>query len=91
MDTACQNTNWHAITLMAAGTHALITIELRAAKHTTPVWQRRIHDRGLRTTWRDSKDAIHYVLMNPVRAGLAAEWEEWPYYYVAPGILSDGI
>jgi REP element-mobilizing transposase RayT len=55
----------------ASSAKRLITIELRAAKYMDTVWQRRIHDRGLRTMWRPGDNAILYVLENPVRAGLA--------------------
>jgi hypothetical protein len=42
------------------------------------LWQRSFYDRGLRTgqEWRD---AVDYVIANPVRAGLAAEWADYPH------------
>ena len=43
-----------------------------------PVWQREFFDHVLRSSESyESKWA--YVRDNPVRAGLVARWEEWPY------------
>jgi len=43
-----------------------------------PIWQKDFFDRQLR-----SSESYHqkwlYVLENPVRAGLVAQWEDWPY------------
>jgi len=38
------------------------------------LWQRSFHDHGLRTSM-DYDRAVHYILMNPVEAGLSECWE----------------
>ena len=42
------------------------------------LWQRSFHDSILRPGADPSK-VIAYILHNPVRAGLCARWEEWPW------------
>lgn len=45
---------------------------------TTPGWQRGYWDRFIRNEvhyWT----AVQYIAHNPVQAGLARSWEEWPY------------
>lgn len=52
------------------------------------LWQRSFHDRGLRTP-HDYDLAFTYVLENPVRAGLVADWSEYPHLggtYVRPSL-----
>ncbi len=45
---------------------------------TGPLWQRSFHDRGLRTP--DSYyHALAYILNNPVRASLVADWTDLPF------------
>jgi putative transposase len=41
-------------------------------------WQRDFFDHRLRGDegWREK---AHYILANPVRAGLVEKWEDWPY------------
>lgn len=41
------------------------------------IWQRSFHDHGLRTA-KDYEDAVAYVFNNPVAAGLAERWEDYP-------------
>ncbi|HJO95673.1 MAG TPA: transposase [Victivallales bacterium] len=48
------------------------------AKRCTIKWQRNFFDHRLRTDESYSKKE-HYISMNPVRAGLADEYENWPY------------
>ena len=46
------------------------------------VWQHENYDHTVRDEqeyWR----IVEYVLNNPVKAGLAREWQEWPWNYVA--------
>ena len=65
----------------------LATVALRKAGFTEPVWQRRIHDRGLRTNFGgDLLAAVRYVLENPVRHDLTSDWEAWPYTFVHPDL-----
>lgn len=45
--------------------------------HRGQMWQRSFHDRGLRTM-HDYDLAARYLLNNPVRAGLVAEWRDYP-------------
>jgi REP element-mobilizing transposase RayT len=41
------------------------------------LWQRSFHDHGLRTP-HDYEAAATYILNNPVEAGLAESWEDYP-------------
>ncbi len=50
-------------------------------------WQRSGFDRLLRSR-DDAQEKWIYMRENPVRAGLAGSWEEWPFYFdyrEAPG------
>jgi REP element-mobilizing transposase RayT len=61
----------------------LTTLGLRRAGFVGTVWQRRFHDRGIRTEFNsDVALAIEYIVNNPVRAGLVERWELWPHVYV---------
>ena len=44
-------------------------------------WQRDFFEHRLRRdeSYREKAD---YVLNNPVRAGLVADWENWPYVFI---------
>lgn len=66
----------------------LATIAVRKAGYKAEsFWQRRIHDRGIRTNFgNDLGAAIRYVLSNPVRRALVSSWEQWPLSYVHPEI-----
>jgi REP element-mobilizing transposase RayT len=44
-----------------------------------PVWARGFHERALRKS-DDVVSAARYVIMNPVRAGLAASVRQYPYW-----------
>ena len=58
----------------------LVTLALRELGHAGPVWQRRIHDRGIRTQFGgEVSAAAAYVVQNPVRARLVSEWTAWPH------------
>ena len=51
-----------------------------------PFWQAESFDRLV----RDDKElyfVIKYVLLNPVNAGLATDWNEWKYTYCHPDYL----
>lgn len=43
-----------------------------------PFWQREVWDRYVRDD-HHAKRIIHYIRMNPVKAGLCKRPEEWPY------------
>jgi putative transposase len=45
-------------------------------------WQAESYDHVVRTG--ELERIISYVVENPVKAGLAEEWHQWPYTYVAP-------
>jgi REP element-mobilizing transposase RayT len=55
-----------------------LSSKLRVQGHAPPDWQKGFFDHVLRsgdsysTKW-------NYVRENPVRAGLAIDWEQWPY------------
>jgi REP element-mobilizing transposase RayT len=44
-----------------------------------PVWSRGFHERALRKS-DDVLSAARYVIMNPIRAGLAASVRQYPYW-----------
>jgi len=48
-------------------------------------WQSESHDHVVRIGELDR--IISYIMHNPVKAGLVAEWQQWPYTYVAPTLL----
>jgi len=48
------------------------------------VWQPGYHERVLRDEATD--DVIRYILENPIRAGLAAKFGEYPY--AGPGVYA---
>jgi REP element-mobilizing transposase RayT len=74
---------------MAACFKRLTTIAARKRGHQGNLWQRRIHDRGIRTGWNGNlASALFYVLDNPVRRGLVDAWEDWPLSYLHPDIES---
>jgi len=61
----------------------LVTIEARKRGYSELLWQRRVHDRGLRTNFNNNLDtAVRYVLDNPVQQGLVPSWEKWPFSYL---------
>lgn len=43
-----------------------------------PIWQKDFFDRQLRTG-ESYRQKWLYVVENPVKAGLAGRWEDWPY------------
>lgn len=53
-------------------------------------WQRDFFDHRLR---RDESfsEKTHYILNNPVRAGLAKRWEDWPYFWSPENGVFTGI
>jgi REP element-mobilizing transposase RayT len=66
----------------------LTTRALLGLGHDGPVWQRRIHDRGIRTHMgQDTNTAVRYLLDNPVRRGLVTSWEHWPDTVVHEAIV----
>jgi putative transposase len=42
------------------------------------LWQRSYHDHVLRKQ-EAAAEVVAYIVNNPVRAGLVAQWEEWPW------------
>ncbi len=49
-------------------------------------WQDESYDHVIRDA-TELRRTIHYVLNNPVNAGLAQSWEQWPWNYAQPGML----
>ncbi len=49
-----------------------------------PFWKRETFDHVIREGRLGS--AIWYTILNPVKAGLAVQWEDWPGTYLAPGV-----
>ncbi len=52
----------------------------RLRESTGQVWQRESYDHRIRNA-RELSAVIAYTLNNPVKAGLAQEWQQWPYSY----------
>ena len=49
------------------------------------LWQRGFWDHVLREE-EDVRATCEYVLANPVRRGLVARWEEWPFSWLNPAV-----
>ena len=64
------------------GFKSAVTSTLRRKNVTGFAWQRSFHDRGIRKNDR-LDDVALYLLENPVRAGLCAWFDQWPWSYVA--------
>jgi REP element-mobilizing transposase RayT len=45
-------------------------------------WQRDFFEHRLRDN-ESFLERLDYVLQNPVRAGLVADWEDWPFTWVS--------
>jgi putative transposase len=68
---------------VAACFKRLVTMRVRDLGYAETLWQRRIHDRGLRHDFDGNLDAaVRYVLNNPVRLDMATLWEDWPLSYL---------
>jgi putative transposase len=46
-------------------------------------WQKDFFDHRLRRE-ESEREKANYILRNPERAGLVAQWEQWPHRFVAP-------
>ncbi|MGD0650317.1 MAG: transposase [Verrucomicrobiia bacterium] len=57
---------------------SLVTRQLRPLGYPYPLWQSEFFDHLLRSD-ESYEQKWHYVLNNPVRAGLVRRWEDWPY------------
>jgi REP-associated tyrosine transposase len=55
-----------------------VSSELRTAGYIPPYWQKGFFDHVLRSG-ESYSEKWSYVRDNPVRAGLAKSWREWPY------------
>ncbi len=53
----------------------------RVMKRTGKFWQRESFDHYIRTE-KEFDNVMHYILMNPVKAGLAERWEDWKFSYL---------
>lgn len=72
---------------MAACFKRLTTMSVRDQGYAGVVWQRRIHDRGLRIDFNNDLEAVvRYVLDNPVRRDLVRSWEDWPFSHLHPEV-----
>ena len=49
-------------------------------------WQGESYDHWIRD-YKECKNIIRYTLQNPVKAGLTANWQDWPYSYVNENYL----
>ena len=53
-------------------------------KRTGAFWQSESYDHVVRSG--ELERILSYILHNPVKAGLATEWQQWPYTYIAPAL-----
>jgi len=58
---------------------SLVSKRLRQIKPNTRIWARGFHDHALRQD-EDTQAAAHYIITNPLRAGLAERVEDYPYW-----------
>jgi putative transposase len=49
-------------------------------------WQRESYDRVMRDG-AETSAVVTYILNNPVKARLAADWQQWPHSYLHPALL----
>lgn len=56
-------------------------------KRSGTFWQAESFDRVIRDN-DELEKTLKYVLKNPVKAGLADSWKEWPYSFLKPEFLS---
>lgn len=49
-------------------------------------WQDESYDHVIRDN-DEYKRVVHYVLENPVKAGLVSQWEDWQWTYCKPDVL----
>ena len=54
-------------------------------RRTGSFWQAESYDHVVRNG--ELERILSYIMHNPVKAGLVAEWQQWPYTYVAPTLL----
>ena len=98
----CQLGHWypHLFLLMPDHCHALLSFPpdrgvkktIADWKHWTAVrfgihWQADFFDHRLRTP-EAFEEKAHYILQNPVRAGLTMRAEEWPYVWRGPDVFT---
>ncbi len=50
-------------------------------------WSRESYDHVVRDE-REFARILEYIVNNPVKAGLVTDWQDWPYTYVSPDLLS---
>ncbi|MCX7608285.1 MAG: hypothetical protein N2049_03580 [Anaerolineales bacterium] len=78
-DGACFTALTYAIWLLKGRTGFLCRKALQLKGR---FWSREYYDHVVRNE-REYQRILVYVVNNPVKAGLAAYWREWPYTYVA--------
>ncbi|MGB0372986.1 MAG: REP-associated tyrosine transposase [Opitutales bacterium] len=83
----------HLLLVMPDHLHVLLSVNLQRctlgqligstkrylANHRNIKWQKNFFDHRIRSDG-EFEEKAHYVLMNPVRAGLVDAVEEWPYW-----------
>ena len=55
-------------------------------KRSGKLWFKDSYDHYVRTE-KEWLNIVHYILRNPVKAGLASNWEKWPFNYCKPELL----
>lgn len=53
-------------------------------RHGQQFWQRETYDHLIRDR-KEFQNQVKYVLMNPVKAGLVSDWEQWEFTWLNPG------
>ncbi|AYA35854.1 hypothetical protein D3Y59_01595 [Hymenobacter oligotrophus] len=71
--------------------HTLQSLKARTARRCNallarsgPFWQDESYDHVVRRSGEEMQRVISYILHNPVKAGLVADWQQWPFSYLNP-------
>ena len=62
----------------------------REVGFTAEIWAKSFYDRRVRD-WEEYCAFRRYIHMNPVKKGLAAVAEEYPYSFARPGLVLDAV
>ena len=58
----------------------------RSLGRTGPFWQHESYDHIVRDE-NELERILHYVIENPVKAGLCKKWNEWRWTYIKEGLI----
>jgi putative transposase len=83
--------HWHALVSFPSDENMATVVrdwKRFTAKSAGVQWQDGFFDHRLRAN-ESREEKWHYILANPVRAGLIAECEKWPYCWIPDGLAAD--